>query len=136
MNIKKMILATISYVVLSMIVAFPWHMVLFHNLYAEMGAFTRVQPMVSLGVLAMVVQGMAIAYLYPFYYRGGNPIFQGIKFSLIMGAVVYSVMGFAMAAKIDINPTSTFLIYSALFQIIQFILTGTALGFIYRHKPS
>lgn len=51
-----------------------------------------------------------------------------------MGLVVYSVMGFAMAAKIDINPISTYLIYNAAFQLIQFVITGAALGLIYGEK--
>ncbi len=76
-----------------------------------------------------------IAYLYPLFYRGGIPVIQGIKFSLLMGLVVYSVMGFTMAAKIDINPIPVFLAYSAMFQFIQFTVTGTALGLIYGTNP-
>lgn len=131
MNVKKIIFVTTSYVILTMAVAYPWHMIWFHNLYEGMGAFTRPAPIIPLGMLAMLTQGIVIAYLYPFYYKGGNPVIQGIKFSLIIGAVVYSVMGFAMAAKIDINPISTFLLYSVIFQLIQFVLTGAALGLIY-----
>jgi len=131
MNIKKIILATVSYVALTMAVAYPWHMMWFHELYEGMGAYTRPEPSIPLGMLAMLTQGIVIAYLYPFYYKGGSPILQGIKFSFIIGAVVYSAMGFAMAAKIDINPISTFLLYSAIFQLIQFVLTGAVLGLIY-----
>ncbi|MCF6257015.1 MAG: DUF1761 domain-containing protein [Gammaproteobacteria bacterium] len=106
-------------------------MMWFHDLYGEMGAYTRTEPSIPLGMLSMLVQGVVIAYLYPYYYKSGNPILQGIKFSLILGTVVYSVMGFAMAAKIDINPISSYLVYSAVFQLVQFILTGAALGLIY-----
>ncbi len=131
-DMKKIVAATVSYIVLTMVIAFPWHMIWFHDLYQGMGANTRMEPIIPLGMLAMFVQGVVIAYLYPFYYCGGNPIVQGIKFSLIIGSVVYSVMGLAMAAKININPISTFLLYSAIFQCIQFVLTGAALGLIYR----
>ena len=131
MNIKKLVLATISYVLLSLAIAYPWHMVWFHDLYVEMGAFTRLEPIIPLGMLAMVIQGFVLAYLYPFYYRGGQPAVEGIKFTLIAGLLIYTVMGFATAAKIDINPVSTFLIYHSLFQFIQFILTGSVLGLIY-----
>jgi hypothetical protein len=132
MNMKKIILATASYVVITMAVAYPWHMIWFHDLYEEMGAYTRPEPSIPLGMLAMITQGTAIASLYPSYYKGGSPpILQGIKFSLIMGTLVYSVMGFAMAAKIDINPITTFLFYGAVFQLIQFVLTGAVLGLIY-----
>jgi len=124
-------MATLSYVALTMAIAFPWHMMWFHDLYIELGAYTRAEPNIPLGMFSMLVQGIIIAYIYPFFYRGGNPIFQGIKFSLIMGLVVYSVMGFAMAAKVDINPISTYLLYNAAFQLIQYVVTGIALGLIY-----
>lgn len=130
-NIKKIFFATISYVILTMLIAYPWHMIWFHELYGEIGAYTRPEPSVFLGMLSMLLQGLVIAYLYPFFYKAGNPIIQGVKFSLIIGAIIYSVMGFAMAAKIDINPISTYLLYNLMFQFIQFILTGISLGLIY-----
>ncbi|MBL4762377.1 MAG: DUF1761 domain-containing protein [Gammaproteobacteria bacterium] len=114
-----------------MAVAYPWHMVWFHDLYAAMGAYTRHEPNIPLGMLSMLIQGIVIAYLYPFFYQAGTPVIQGIKFSMIIGFIVYSVMGFAMAAKMNINPISTYLLYNLAFQFIQSLLTGTALGLIY-----
>ncbi|MCF6254979.1 MAG: DUF1761 domain-containing protein [Gammaproteobacteria bacterium] len=131
MNVKKIVLASISYVLITMAIAYPWHMVWFHDLYEGMGAYTRPEPSIPLGMLSMLVQGVVIAYLYPTFYKGGNPIIQGIKFSIIIGAIVYSVMGFAMGAKIDINPVSTYLLYNLIFQFIQFVSTGAILGLIY-----
>ena len=131
MDIKKILFVTLSYVVLTMAIAFPWHLIWFHDLYIELGAVTRQEPIIPLGILTLVIQGFVLAYLYPFYYQGGNPVIQGIKFTLIAGLLIYTVMGFATAAKIMINPVYTFLIYHTIFQLIQFILTGTALGLIY-----
>jgi len=44
-------------------------------------------------------------------------------------------MGFTTAAKIRIEPISTFLAYHTVFQLIQFIVTGAALGLIYGRTP-
>lgn len=104
MDIKRIILATVSFVILSMAVAYPWHRVLFHQIYLDMGAFTRAQPLVPFGVLAMVIQGAVIAYLYPYWYSGQKPLVSGIRFSLIIGLMVYTVMVFATVAKFDISP--------------------------------
>ena len=128
---KKFMLATLSFVVLTMLWAYPWHVVWFHDVYADLGAVTRPTPIIPLGLMSVLIQGMVIAYFYPFYYRGGNPILQGIKFSLIIGLMVYTVMGFATAAKINIEPVSTFLAYHTVFQSIQFLMTGAALGLIF-----
>ena len=131
LDIKKLILATISFVALSLPIAMIWHMVLFHEQYAAFGAFTRAEPIVPLGMLSMVMQGVVIAYLYPFYNRGGNPIKQGVKFSLLMGVMIYTMMGFSAAAKTVIEPVPEFLIYVTAYCLIQFTITGSALGLIY-----
>jgi hypothetical protein len=128
---KKIILATISYVVLSFAIAYPWHLVWFHDQYVEMGAFTRAEPIVALGVLTMVIQGVVIAYFYPFWYRGGNPVWAGIRFSLIIGLLIYSVMGPATVAKFTIEPISAFLTYHSIFQFLQFTISGAVLGLIF-----
>lgn len=133
---KKFLLAVLSYFVLTMLWAYPWHIMWFHDLYQELGAITREPPIIPFGMAAIVIQGIVIAYLYPFYYHGGHPVVQGIKFSLIIGLMVYTVMGFATAAKFQIEPASTFLIYHTIFQFIQFVLTGAALGLIYGREPS
>lgn len=134
MHKGKLLKATISYFILTMMVAYTWHMVLFHELYVEMGAFTRVEPIMPFGMLAVTVQGLVIAYLYPFWYQGGKPVTSGIKFSLLMGLMVYTVMVFATAAKFKIEPVSTFVLYGTIFQLIQFVVTGAALGLIYGEK--
>ncbi|MCC6155817.1 MAG: DUF1761 domain-containing protein [Candidatus Hydrogenedentes bacterium] len=132
----RRVLAVVSYIVLSMAIAYPWHLIWFHDVYHAMGAVTRPEPNVPLGMLSMLIQGLVIAHLYPLYYRGGNPIVEGIKFSMIVGLMVYSVMGPATAAKFDINPISTFLAYHTTFQVLQFLITGIALGAIFgRMQP-
>jgi hypothetical protein len=128
---KKTIIATLSYVVISFAIAYPWHLVWFHDLYIEMGAITRAQPIVVLGVLTMFIQGAVIAYFYPSWYRGGNPVWGGIRYSLIIGLLIYTVMGFATVAKFNIAPVATFLAYHTAFQFLQFTLTGAALGLIF-----
>lgn len=131
---KKLGLFITAYFIITMAWAYPWHMIWFHDLYAELGAFTRSAPIMPLGIAAILTQGIVIGYLYPFFYKGSNPIIQGIKFNLIIGLMTYTAMGFATAAKIQIEPISTFLIYHTTFQFIQFTLTGTALGLIYGKK--
>lgn len=134
---KKPGLFLIAYFVITMGWAYPWHLVWFHDLYVEWGAVQRAQPIIPLGIAAILIQGIVIGYLYPFYYKGvGNPILQGIKFNLIIGLMTYTAMGFATAAKFDINPIAPFLAYHTVFQAIQFILTGAALGFIFKAAPN
>lgn len=133
MDIQKLGLFVVAYFIITMGWAFPWHLVWFYDLYVEMGAFQRVKPIMPLGITAILLQGIVIGYLYPFYNKGdGNSILRGIKFSLIIGLMTYTAMGFTTAAKFQIEPVSQFLMYHTVFQSIQFIFTGIALGFIFK----
>ncbi|MES9944059.1 MAG: hypothetical protein ABW080_03760 [Candidatus Thiodiazotropha sp.] len=124
-----------AYFVITMAWAYSWHMYWFHDLYTSWGAFQREEPIMGLGIAAILIQGFVIGYLYPFYYKQGSPIVQGIKFNLIIGLMTYTAMGFATAAKFQIEPATLFLAYHSVFQAIQFILTGTALGLIFGTQP-
>ena len=133
MNFKRMALFVIAYFVITMAWAYPWHVVWFHDLYAEWGAITRTHPVMPLGIAAILIQGIVIGYLYPFFRKpDGNQIMQGIRFNLIIGLMTYTAMGFATAAKIQIEPIGDFLLYHTVFQTVQFTLTGVALGYIFR----
>ncbi|SHO57032.1 hypothetical protein VQ7734_02801 [Vibrio quintilis] len=127
-------LGVVAYFVITMAWAYPWHMVFFHDLYVEWGAFQRAEPLMPLGIAAVLIQGIVIAYLYPFYARvKGYSIASGIRFNLMIGLMTYTAMGFATAAKFSIEPVSQFLLFHTVFQVIQFILTGAAFGMIYRN---
>ena len=130
----KFFLAVLSYIILSFAIAYPWHLIWFHDLYVSWGAVTRKEPIVMLGVFTMIIQGSVIAYLFPRFQKGGNPIVEGVLFSWLIGLVIWSVMGPATAAKFNIEPVPTFLTYHTIFQILQFTLTGIALGLIFGRK--
>lgn len=132
MDTKKLAIFVVAYFVITMGWAYPWHMIWFHEFYVEWGAFQRTAPIMPLGIVAILTQGIVIGYLYRFYNRGEyNPILRGIRFNLIIGLMTYTAMGFATAAKFNIEPVSQFLLYHTIFQFIQFTLTGAALGWIY-----
>ena len=131
-NKTRLILFVLAYFVITMAWAFPWHMVFFHDVYVEMGAFQRTEPIMVLGISAILIQGIVIGYLYPFYaQKKGYGVVSGIKFNLIVGLMTYTAMGFATAAKFNIEPVAQFLAYHTVFQLIQFLLTGFALGWIF-----
>jgi hypothetical protein len=128
-------LSVAAYFVVTMAVAYPWHMLLFHEQYVAMGAFTREAPIMPFGMLAVILQGIVFAYLFPIFLQhkgAGNTILRGIQFSLFLGLTVYSVMVFATAAKFQIDPTFDFVLYGTAFQLLQFLLVGLTLGLIHR----
>jgi len=114
-----------------MAIAMPWHFVWFKDLYHQLGIYTRETPIIPLGLLSMFIQGVVLAYLYPRFYKGGNPIAQGIKYGVIMGVYLFSVSTLANAAKIQVTSISHFLFIQAAFHSVQFIVAGALMGLVF-----
>src|SRR5262245_16497984 len=117
-----------------MAIAAPWHFVLFKDLYHSFGIYNRADPIVPLGFLSMIIQGLVMAALYSRYYKGGSHYKEAIQFSLLMGIFLYSVSTIANAAKIEVSPMSAWLGVQAIFHLAQFVACGLALGFVYSRK--
>lgn len=131
---KKFVLATLGYTVTTMLIAVPWHFVWFKELYHSFGIYTRSEPIVALGFLTMLIQGAIIAHVYPRYYQGGSHYKAAIKFSLLIGLFLYSISTLANAAKIEVEPMSSWLVVQAFFHLLQFTLSGLVLGFVFSKK--
>jgi hypothetical protein len=124
----KYLLAAVAYVVVSFALAAPWHFVLFKDLYHSFGMYNRADPIIPLGLLSMMVQGVVLSLLYPRWYRGGSPAVEGIKFGLLLGVFLFSVSTLANAAKIDVHGLGKFMTIQAVFHFLQFTATGAAIG--------
>jgi hypothetical protein len=129
---KRHAITVISYAVITMALGMSWYMLLFHDLYQNLGIFNRHDPIIPLGFASMLVQGVIFAYLYPSLFRGINPMAEGIKFSLLMEAIIFSVSTMANAAKIHVVPMGTWFVYQTGFHLLHGVIFGICLGLIYR----
>ena len=131
---KKLILATLAFAVVTMLIAAPWHFFFFKDLYHSLGIYNRAEPIVPLGFLSMLMQGVVMAFIYPRYYKGGSHYKEAIQFSLLMGVFLFSISTFANAAKIEVSPMGTWLVVQTAFHLIQFLAAGLAFGFVFSRK--
>lgn len=84
----------------------------------------------------MLVQGLIYAYLYPLYTAAGSQMVRAMKFSMLMGLLLFSVTTMANGAKIEVASMSTWLAVQTAFTSIQFGMFGLALWFVHRHDES
>jgi len=121
-----------AYLVITFAMGFVWHLVIFKELYAKLGIFTRIDdPIIPLGFTAMLIQGAVLAYLYPLITKGGSPISEGLKFGLLMALFIASSAVIAEAAKQRVSSLPTWLIVESVYYVIQFSLSGIAIALIY-----
>lgn len=128
---KKMLSATLAYVVPSMLLAVPWHLVWFKQVYHDFGIYTRADPIIPLGMFTMLIQGGVMAWFYPRFYRGGVPAVEGMKFGLLFGLFLFSVSTLANIAKIEVSNPGQFVLLSGLFHALQFTVSGAAIGLVF-----
>ena len=129
---RKFILATLAYLIPTMILGMVWHFVFFRGLYESLGIYNRAEPIIPLGITSMAIQALIMAYLFPFFYKGGNAITQGIKFGLIMGLFLFSGSTLANGAKIEVTSMSSWITIQTAFNLIQFLVAGVGIGLVYK----
>ncbi len=122
----------LAYVVVTFAMGFVWHLVLFKRLYAKLAIYSRLDdPIIPLGLAAMLIQGAILAYLYPLLSGSGGPVFEGVRFGLIMGAFIASSAVVAEAAKQRVTSLPTWLLVESAYYAIQFCLGGVAIAVVH-----
>lgn len=128
---KKILFAALGYLVVTFALGASWHFVFFPGMYHGFGIYNRPEPIIPLGLLSMVPQGVVMALIYPRWYRGEAPLVAGMKFGLLMGLFLFSVSTLANAAKINVNGLGSFLSIQAAFHALQFAAAGAVFGLIF-----
>jgi len=131
MHTKKYWLAVLAYIVCTFLIAAPWHLVLFKQIYDELAIFSRKDPLIPLGLLSMAMQGLILSYLYPLFAKGGPPLKTGLQFGALMGVLLASIAVFAEAGKQEVTSLSTWLVFESAYYLFQFSLVGAVIGLIY-----
>jgi len=94
--------------------------------------YMRHEPVFQLGLLAMLLQGIALSYLYSRTASAGSSVFDGLRFGWISGSVLVSYIALAEAAKYNVPGISSWLITEIGAGFVQFTIYGVLLGLIYK----
>jgi hypothetical protein len=133
-NTAKFILTALCYIVPTMILGYVWHLIIFKDLYDSLSIYNRTEPIIPLGFFSMMVQGVIIAYLYPYYAKDNSTTAKAVGFSLTLGLFLFSVSTLANAAKIEVTSMSKWLLIQVAFHLLQFIVAGVLIGLVNRRK--
>lgn len=128
---RKVLFSALGYTLVSMIWGMSWHFMFFKNLYHELGAYSRPDPIIPLGLASMLIQGFVLAYLFQLYRKGMSPIVEGLKFSMVMGLFLFSVSTLAFAAKSVVTSMTAWMLVQSGFHLVQFAATGVILGLVF-----
>lgn len=130
---RSFLLSVAAYLLITFPLGYAWHLVAFGQVYEELGVYTRPEPIVPLGFLSTLLQGVLLALAYPRFRRdGGSPVRDGLRFGLFAGAFGWTYLVVVTAAHQTMSSLATWLTLETLFVAVQFTLVGLAFGIAYR----
>lgn len=132
---QRIALCWFGYILITFILGFMWHLVLFAKVYQELGVYSNLDhPNFALGILSMVIQGGVLALLFPQFLRGSNPLHEAMRFSLTMGLFFGSGSVIAEVAKQSTTSLSMWFLVAGGFTVIHFTLIGLLFGLVYSQR--
>ena len=127
----KILFSAAGYVVIVFPLAVGWHMGLFKEKYESFGYFSG-EPNVSVGLASILIQGLALAMIYPLFHSGSAGFARAFQFAGLMGLFFWTSHVLALVAKQNVPNTMGFIVMETGYLVAQFGLFALLLGFIYR----
>lgn len=126
------IIATVAYIVFNFVFALVWNLGLFKKQYAEMaGTTAREKPIIPLGLVAIIVQALALSVLFSSFYQGTNPIGEGLMLGLLIGSYSIVYGAFVVPAKFKIVPVWKYAMFEVAYGVLHFGIAGVILAYIF-----
>lgn len=127
------VLRVVAYVVTTFAVQAVSHFIVNAEHYAAVGHM-RAEPIFALGILAMLVQGAALSYLYSRSEWARRSILSSLQFGWLAGTFLVSYIALAEAAKYTVPAVPSWLGTEVAAGFVQFTLYGALLGLIHARQ--
>ena len=124
--------AVLAYLVPTFALGFVWHLVAFERYYAALAIY-RSDIIIPFGLLAILIQGVAFAWIYQraFAPQNGAPLSRGLAYGAFGAVLSWTFTTLAVAAKNVMTSVPDYLIIESAFTAVQWAMVGplTALAF-------
>jgi hypothetical protein len=130
------IIAAATYIVLTFAFALFWNLGIFKARYhALAGDVLRAEPIIPLGLAAIVGNTFVILALFSLLYPAGEVvILRGIFLSLLASLPNITYGAFVVPAKISVAKTTDYVMLELAYGVIGVVLTGAALALVFGYS--
>jgi len=130
MNTRTFMLGTLATAGVGFLLSFLWHVLLMNDFYAATSpAPMREVPAFWAVILAYLVVGAIMAYMYPKGHEGGSPVAEGLKFGIIIGVLWWFPTNLVLYGAME-GPFTLVLVDSA-WHLVEQGVSGAVLGLVY-----
>lgn len=125
--------AVLGYVLPTFPLGYVWHLVAFKGYYEALQVY-RQDILIPFGILSMVIQGCAWAYLYRRLFAG-QPVLRGAaKFFAIAMPLAWSYFVIAVAAKHLMASVGGFVLIETAFMVVQFLIVSPLIAWSFANE--
>lgn len=128
-DVKKTVLGTVAYVVISFIAQALNHFVVNKAHYAGI-PFMREEPIMALGIFTMVLQGIILSHLFVILHKTGATKAEGLEYGLLMGLFLGSYIALVEPSKYVAPSVSSWIAVEGITSLLQFGVFGVVLATI------
>lgn len=125
----KHFLSVLAFVIVSFAVQGVSHFVINEAHFATIG-FARAEPILALGVLVMVLEGIILTFALS-AYKPNASIKHGLMLSLAFGLFLASYIALVEPSKYDVPSIIDWIKVEATASLVQFLAYGLILGYIH-----
>ena len=130
MNWNRFLIAGIAAAIVARVISWVWHVPLLGEFYGQQeSAVARPEAMMATIIVADLVRGYVLAFIYPFGYKGGAPWMEGLRFGVLLG--VFACAGALISASVYNFESLSWFGAQAIFLIIQQAVAGIVIGYVY-----
>jgi hypothetical protein len=122
---KRISILFISYIIVTFVLAYIWHLELFGEKYAQLGAASlRPEPIFQYGLLAIITHAAVMTFFFESFFKAPASLMAALKLSLGVGAVITVYAAFTVAAKFNIEPAINYVLLELIFGVLHYIVIG------------
>lgn len=125
------LLSMVAFMVVSFAVQGLNHFVINKAHYDQID-FARAEPVLLLGFLAMIIQGLVLSFAMTKIVTSGSFFKDGLLVSLAFGLFLASYIALAEPAKYAAPSIASWFLTEGLASTIQFLVFGGVLGWVHR----
>ncbi len=127
----KHLLSVLAFIVVSFVVQGLNHFVINQAHYENID-FARAEPVMALGFLAMIIQGLILTFAMTRIVSTGNRLQDGLLVSISFGLFLAVYIALAEPAKYAAPSIPSWFMTEGLASTIQFLIFGVVIGLIHR----
>lgn len=135
MKLSRLAIAFATYVIVTFILAYIWHLTIFGELYKQVGAQSlREEPIFQFGLIAIALHAFALIYLFANFFPVAPTLATALKLSLSTGIFITAYAAFSVPAKFDIEPSGTYILLETVFGVLHYSVLGVLFYLIFNRR--